>query len=199
MKKLKKTLIKDLSKNSSLLKDEDAKQALRIKEVDHKIDVKLNNEEDYKVNLNNLQQEIRQNKKVIENIASSGDVFIKRNDELRSRVDVINRDMKTYENRLSEILATESERKQSYISFIEQQSLIKNDRERIWAEWTTQFEESISQIYKVLPELQSHQTEIKKYKAQFDEISQKFDRRANEITEMYRLLDDKFQKRMGYI
>jgi chromosome segregation ATPase len=194
LEKVKKEINQGFEQKLTLLKDEDEKQALRINEVDHKINVKLNNEDDYKVNLNNLQQEIRQNKKVIENIASNGEVLIKRNDELRSRIDVINRDMKTYESRLSEILATESERKQSYISFIEQQALIKNDRERIWADWTTQFEESISQIYKVLPELQSQQTEMKKNKAQFDEISQKFDRRANEITEMYRLLDDKFRK-----
>jgi hypothetical protein len=102
--------------------------------------------------------------------------------------------MKTYDSRLNEIVATETERKQSYISFIEQQSIAKNDRDHTWAEWTTQFEESISQIYKLLPELQSQQIEMKKTKALFDEISQKFDRRANEITEMYRLMDEKFRK-----
>ena len=168
--------------------------SLRISEVDHKIDIKINSEDDLRMNLNILQQEVRQNKKVVESSAAENDEFKRRNDELRTRLDIISRDMKTYDNRLSEILATESERKQSYISFLEQQSIIKNDRDRTWSEWTTQFEETISQVYKILPELQNQQSEMKKTKVLFDEVSQKFDRRANEITEMYRLMDEKFRK-----
>ena len=194
IEKIKKDLNQGFDQKLKLLNEEDAKQVSRIKEVDNKIDIKINSVEDFKVNLNLLQQEIRQNKKVLDSSTSEVEVFKKRNDDLRSRLDIINRDMRTYDSRLNEIIATETERKQSYISFIEQQSLSKNEREHIWAEWTTQFEESISQVYKLLPELQSQQTEIKKAKALFDEISQKFDRRANEITEMYRLMDDKFRK-----
>ena len=159
-----------------------------------KLDIKINSEDDLRMNLNILQQEIRQNKKVMDSSAAESDEFKRRNDELRSRLDIISRDMKTYDNRLSEILATESERKQSYISFLEQQSIVKNERDRTWSEWTTQFEETISQVYKILPELQNQQAEMKKTKVLFDEVSQKFDRRANEITEMYRLMDEKFRK-----
>ena len=194
IEKVKKDLNQGFDQKLAPLIDEDAKQALRNKEEDRKIDLKIKNDEDFKVNLNILQQEIRQNKKVLENITSDNDVFKRRNDELRSRLDLINRDMKTYDSRLSEILATESERKQSYISFIEQQSIIKNERDHTWSEWTAQFEETISQVFKVLPELQNQQAEMKKNKALFDEVSQKFDRRTNEITEMYRLMDDKFRK-----
>ena len=194
IEKVKKDLNQGFDQKLAPLIDEDAKQALRNKEEDRKIDLKIKNDEDFKVNLNILQQEIRQNKKVLENITSDHDVFSRRNDEVRSRLDIINRDMKTYDSRLSEILATESERKQSYISFIEQQSIIKNERDHTWSEWTAQFEETISQVFKVLPELQNQQAEMKKNKALFDEVSQKFDRRTNEITEMYRLMDDKFRK-----
>lgn len=194
IEKVKKDLNQGFGQKLEPLIAEDAKQALRIKEVDHKIDLKINNEEDFKVNLNILQQETRQNKKILENITSDDDVFKRRNDELRSRLDIINRDMKTYDSRLSEILATELERKQSYISFIEQQSIIKNERDHTWSEWTAQFEDTISQVFKVLPELQNQQAEMKKTKALFDDVSQNFDRRTNEITEMYRLMDDKFRK-----
>ncbi|MCJ7518435.1 MAG: hypothetical protein MUO42_02020 [Anaerolineaceae bacterium] len=194
IEQVKKDLNQSYNQKLELLNREDAKQTLRIKEVENKIDSKINNEEEFKVNINILQQEVRQNKKILDGLTSEVEVFMKRNDESRTRLDIINRDMKNYDNRLNEIIATETERKQSYISFMEQQSLSKNERERIWEEWTTQFEETISQIYKVLPELQSQQTEMKKSKALFEEISQKFDRRANEITEMYRLMDDKFRK-----
>ncbi|RPJ77557.1 MAG: hypothetical protein EHM20_05970 [Alphaproteobacteria bacterium] len=194
IEKVKKELNQIFDHKLSRVIDEDAKQSLRISEIDHKIDIKINNEDDLRMNLNILQQEVRQNKKVVESSAVENDAFKKRNDELRTRLDIISRDMKTYDNRLSEILATESERKQSYISFLEQQSIIKNERDRTWSEWTTQFEETISQVFKILPELQNQQSEMKKTKILFDEVSQKFDRRANEITEMYRLMDEKFRK-----
>jgi chromosome segregation ATPase len=194
IEKTKKDLNQSFDQKFKLQNDENAKQTSRIKEVENKIDIKTNVYEDFKLNLNLLQQEIRQNKKILDSSTSENDVFKKRNDDLRSRLDIITRDMKTFDSRLNEIVATETERKQSYISFIEQQSIAKNDRDHTWAEWTTQFEESISQIYKLLPELQSQQIEMKKTKALFDEISQKFDRRANEITEMYRLMDEKFRK-----
>ncbi len=194
IEKVKKELNQIMDQKISRLSDENAKISSRMSEVDHKIGEKTDSEEDIRMNLNILQQEVRQSKKLLENYFTEGDDFKKRNDELRTRLDIISRDMKTYDNRLSEILATESERKQSYISFFEQQSIIKNERDRIWSEWTTQFEESIGQIFKILPELQNQQSEMKKAKALFDEVSQKFDRRANEITEMYRLMDDKFRK-----
>jgi len=197
IEKVKKEMNQIFDQKISRLIDDDAKISLRVSEVDHKIGIKINSEDDLRMNLNILQQEIRQNKKIVENFSTENEEFKRRNDELRSKLDIISRDMKTYDNRLSEILATESERKQSYISFLEQQSIVKNDRDRTWSDWATQFEESIGQIYKILPELQNQHSEMKKTKVSFDEISQKFDRRANEITEMYRLMDDKFRKEWG--
>lgn len=194
IEKFKKDLYQDFDQKLKFLTEEYSGQALKIKEIYNNIDSKINSDEELKANLNQNLQENRQNKKVLDNLSGKVDIFKKRNDELCSRLDIITRDMRTFDSRLNEIVATETERKQSYISFIEQQSLTRNERERIWSDWTTQFEESISQIYKLLPELQSQQNEMKKTQALFDEISQKFDRRANEITEMYRLMDDKFRK-----
>jgi chromosome segregation ATPase len=194
IEKVKKDLNQSFEQKLHPLFDEDAKQILRVTEVNNKIDTKINSDEEIKSSLNMLQQEIRQNKKILDGVISEVETLSKRNDDLRPRLDIINRDLKTYDNRFNEIIATENERKQSYISFIEKQSISINERERTWTEWTAQFEDAISQIYKLLPELQNQQNEMKKNKPQFDEITQKFDRRANEITELYRLMDDKFRK-----
>ncbi len=194
IEKAKKELNQAFDQKLNLIREENFLQANRIKDVENKIDLKISSIEDNKANMNLYQQEIRQNKKILDGFSDDLENIKKKNDELGSKLDVVSRDIKSSDNRLNEIIATETERKQSYISFIEQQSLVRNDRDRIWSEWTSQFEESISQIYKVLPELQNQQAEMKKTKDLFDEVSQKFDRRANEITEMYRLLDEKFRK-----
>jgi DNA repair exonuclease SbcCD ATPase subunit len=192
--KVKKDLILSTEQKNKMLVDEDSRLVSRINEVDDKIHQKIHSDEDIKVNLSQLQQEIQQNKRALTVMASENGVFKKRNDEFRARLEILTRDLKVYDSRMNEIIATENERKQSYITFIDQQSLNKNDRDRVWADWTTQFEESIKEVYKLIPELQSQQNEMKKTKSQFEQITNNFDRRTNELTEMYRLMDEKFRK-----
>jgi len=52
----------------------------------------------------------------------------------------------------------------------------------------------MNQMYKLIPELQKQQMEMNKTKDTFDEVIQRFERRANELTEMYRLMDEKLKK-----
>jgi len=141
-----------------------------------------------------LDSEIRQNKKVIDNLAADFDAVKKRIDEVRFKSDNILDDIRSNEIRLNEMIATENERKQTFIEIIEQQTILRNERERIWKDWETQFDDSISQVYKLIPELQNQQFEMKKTKESFEEVNQRFERRINELTEMYRLMDEKFRK-----
>ena len=77
---------------------------------------------------------------------------------------------------------------------VEQQTISQREHERVWKEWQQQFDESIKQIYRLLPELQNQQLELGKTKTSFDEINQRFERRINEVTELYRLMDEKFRQ-----
>jgi hypothetical protein len=86
------------------------------------------------------------------------------------------------------------ERKQAFLNYIEQVTISQKDHERKWTDWQQQFDESIKQTYKLLPELQNQQLELNKTKSSFEEITQRFDRRINEITELYRLLDEKLRQ-----
>lgn len=174
--------------------EENSRLIQNFKEIERIVQEKLNSSEDFRGSLALMQTEVQQNKKLIENLINDFEVYKKRTDEMRSKTDIILDGIRSNETQLNEIVATENDRKQTFISFMEQQTLLKGDRDRIWKEWETQFKESVDQVYKLIPELQNQQLEMKKTKDTFDEVSQRIDRRVNEITEIYRLLDEKSKR-----
>jgi hypothetical protein len=101
------------------------------------------------------------------------------------------------ELRVAELLAAETERRQAVNSFIEKQTIQQVERDRTWKEWQDRFgafEKQTSVIDTQLQTLESMQRTVKRSQDSFDEISQKFDRRINEITEMSRINEDRFRQ-----
>lgn len=194
LEKTKKELSTQIDEKYKRFSEESGRLNKAFKETDKKIDDKINSDESFRLNLGSLDSEIRQNKKVIDNLAADFDAVKKRIDEVRFKSDNILDDIRSNEIRLNEMIATENERKQTFIEIIEQQTILRNERERIWKDWETQFNDSINQVYKLIPELQNQQFEMKKTKESFEEVNQRFERRINELTEMYRLMDEKFRK-----
>jgi chromosome segregation ATPase len=174
--------------------DENARITTSFKETEKKVDEKINSDDSFKLSMHSLESEFNQNKKVVDNLTAEFDSFKKRFEEVRFKSEDLLDNIRNNESRLNEIVATENERKQAFIEIIEQQTLIRNERDRIWKDWETQFNESINQVYKLIPDLQNQQVEMRKTKESFEEISQKFERRINELTEMFRLMDEKFRK-----
>lgn len=192
--KTKKDISLEIDQKLKSFLDENSRLIQNFKEIEKSVQDKLNSDKDFKGSLNLYQSEMMQNKKIMDNLIAEFDTYKKRIDEIRTKSDIILDDIRTNESRLNEIVATENERKQSFITFMEQQSLLKNDRDRVWKDWEVQFTESVNQAYKLIPELQNQQLEMKKNKDAFEEVTQRIERRGNEITEMYRLMDEKFRK-----
>jgi chromosome segregation ATPase len=141
-----------------------------------------------------VQQDISRNGKQMDNFHSELEVIKKRQEEIWTKLDVVMNDLKRGDSRFNEIIATESDRRQAQISFMEQQSVIQKQRENVWGQWQQQFDESIKEIYKLIPEMQNHLQDAKKIQGSFVEVNQKIERRTNELTEMYRLMSEKFRQ-----
>ena len=77
---------------------------------------------------------------------------------------------------------------------MEQQTLSKNERDRTWLEWQEQFETSKNKMNIMIPDLQKKQIELEKLSKSFSEMTEKIERRINEVAEMYRLMDEKFRQ-----
>jgi len=166
----------------------------RIKEKEIEINEILKSSEEAKGGLNSFNQDLRRTIKQVENLQAEIGASLGKQDEIRSKLEVISDSLRNNDSRLNEIIVTESERKQVQLGFIEKQALNQKERDRIWVEWEQQFEEFSKQLYGLLPKLQNQQLGLEQAKNNFEAITQQFERRIKELTEMYRLMDEKFRK-----
>lgn len=194
IEKLKQDLVKDTDQKLKSHAEEVNKVIPKVQEIQTSVGKVLKEDEEFKGSFNVLLQDFRQQQKRVENYSAEMETFKKRQEDMREKQEIILSSLRTNDSRLNEIVATESERKQTYINFVEQQALTQRERERIWSEWQQQFDDSIKQIYRLIPELQNQQLELTKTKSQFDDITKNFERRINEVTELYRLMDEKFRQ-----
>jgi hypothetical protein len=194
IEKLKQDLGKDVDKKLKSSLDEINRVLNNTKEIQASTEQSLKSDEEVKGNINLLMRELKQLQKRMENSSNELENMRKRQDGIREKQDIILSDLRTNDSRLNEIIATESDRKQTYINFVEQQTLTQRERDRIWNEWQQQFDDSIKQIYKLIPDLQNQQIELSKTKNTFEEVTKNFERRINEVTELYRLMDEKFRQ-----
>jgi DNA repair exonuclease SbcCD ATPase subunit len=168
-----------------------------IEEVDHKLTESNRGDEEYKRTLKLLDEGRRQDSKRLTDIQSEVSAFRKRLDEQRGKVDLAADIVRKLELRLSEIQASESERRQNQANFIEKQNMLTVERERVWKEWQPRFEDITRQAVNLDGQMQSLEAThraVKRSQEAFDEITQRFERRVNEITEMQRLTEERFRQ-----
>jgi chromosome segregation ATPase len=168
-----------------------------IEELDHKLTESNRGDEEYKRALKLLDEGRRQDSKRLTDIQSEVSAFRKRLDEQRGKVDLAADIVRKLELRLSEIQASESERRQNQANFIEKQNMLTVERERVWKDWQPRFEDITRQALNLDGQMQSLETThraVKRSQEAFDEITQRFERRVNEITEMQRLTEERFRQ-----
>jgi len=187
-------LTNEFDKKLTSFFEENTRQINRLREKEIEINEILKSSEDFKGGLNSFNQDLRRTIKQVENLQAEVGASLGKQDEIRSKLEVISNSLRTNESRFNEMIVTESERKQGQLDFIEKQSLIQKERDRTWVEWEQQFEEFSKQTYGLLPKLQNQQLGLEQSKNNFEDITQQFERRIKELTEMYRLMDEKFRK-----
>lgn len=194
LEKNKQDILKDIDQKLKMQLDETTRLVQKYKEMESSVSQKIRGDEEMKGSLAGLASEFGQYKKKLESISADIEIYKKVQGEIREKQDAILTSMRNNDARIEEIVNSEAERKQTFLNYIEQNTINQRERERMWKDWQQQFEESIQQIYRLLPELQNQQLELNKSKSAFDEITQRFERRINEITELYRMLDEKFRQ-----
>jgi chromosome segregation ATPase len=139
----------------------------------------------------------RQDSKRLADLQGELSAARKRLDESREKIDLFADSIRRIETRLNEILTNEAERRQAQTNFIESQALLQVERERAWKEWELQLNNLRKQsetLDRNLQDWEVTQRTVKRTQEKYDEIVQKFERRINEITEMQRLVEDRFRQ-----
>lgn len=139
----------------------------------------------------------RQDSKRLADLQGELSAARKRLDESREKIDLFADSIRRIETRLNEILTNEAERRQAQTNFIESQALLQVERERTWKEWELQLNnlgKKSETLDRNLQDWEVTQRTVKRTQEKYDEIVQKFERRINEITEMQRLVEDRFRQ-----
>lgn len=189
--------IPELKKSIQSRTDEEYRLGRLIEEVDAKVVEITRFDEEYKRSQRLLEEGRRQDAKRLTDLQGEVSAMRKRLDEQRGKVDLNSDNLRKLETRLTEMLAAESERRQSQTAFIEKQTLGNVERERTWKDWQARFEAIERQSTGLDAQLQTLDTlnrSVKRSQESLDEVTQRIERRINEITEMQRLTEDRFRQ-----
>lgn len=121
----------------------------------------------------------------------------KRIDENRDKATMHGDSIRNVENRITDLLASELERKQAQTAFLEHQMVAQVDRDRGWKEWEEKFsafqkdaEAMDIQVQKLDETLRN----AKKAQDTYMDLNNKLERRINEVTEMQRLAEERLRQ-----
>lgn len=190
-------VLPEMKKDIKAREEEEHRLIKLIGEFDKKIlDIKRSDEE-YRRALKILEENVRQDSKRILDVQGEISSTRKRTEEQRGKIDLATENLRKIEMRQNEILNSETERKQAQVAFIEKNNMLQVEKDRVWKEWLSKFEVITSQAINLDEQLQTldaTQRAIRHSQASFEEITQKFERRINEITEMQRLVEDRMRQ-----
>lgn len=177
--------------------EEEYRLARLIDELDQKFTENVHADEEYRRAQKLLEEGRRQDVKRLADLQTEVSVFRKRLDEQRGKVELASDGVRKLELRIGDVQAAETERRQVQNTFVEKQSMAELERTRQWQEWQTQFEEVSKQAVNLDAQIQAldatHRS-VKRAVETIEDTKQRFERRLNEITEMQRLVEERFRQ-----
>jgi len=186
-----------LESELSRRKDEEIRLNKLIDELTKRVSESENFHEDYKRSLRLIEEGRRQDAKRLTDLQGELAAMRKRQDETRGKQDLVGDSMRKLESRIKDLHKAESERRESQTAFTEKMKLANVERDRIFKEWSGRFDEVeriTTGLEKELKDIENTHRSIKQSQAALDEVTQRFDRRINEITEIQRLNEDRFRQ-----
>lgn len=168
-----------------------------VEELSHRIEKVALERDDFlrfqKTNEESRKQDIKR----LGDMQTELNAYRKRNEEMRTKVDISSDSIKRMEARINDLASGENERKQQWLAFQEKVNVADVNREKEWQEWKESFAEVVERASSLEGQVQSldaTKRSIKRSQDILDEASARFDRRTNELTEMQRLTEEKFHQ-----
>lgn len=189
--------IPELRKSVQSRVEEDYRLSRLIEEMEVKVLEARRSDEEYRRAQKLLEDGQRQEAKRLADQQGEVTAIRKRLDEQRGKVDLAADGVRKLAARINDLQTTEGERRQTIAAFIDKQNMAQMERERIWKDWQSRFEAIERQsagLDAQVQALDALQRTVKRAQEGFEEITTRFDRRINEITEMQRLNEERFRQ-----
>ncbi len=187
----------EIKRNLKTRVEEEIRLGRNIDELRNRLDMLHHSEEEYIRSIRVLEDGRRQDTKKLTDLTGEVTATRKRLDDQSGKLELSTSAFKKIETRVNELTAVETERRETISNFLDTQALRDVERERLWKEWQTRFdqvESQASEIESSLQALDATQRAVKRSQQIADELSQKVERRINEIAEMQRLTEERFRQ-----
>ena len=191
---------KDIAELKKMIKqraDEYIKLNVAVTELKPKIDDAVRRSEDVATSNKLIEESRRQDVKRVADMQGEITSVRKRVEEFRQKTELQYDGVRNIENRFSELILSENERKQAQAAFIEQQSLAQIDRDKAYKEWLQKveaFEQQTKTLDSQTQALDETLRAARRAQETYVELNQKLERRINEITEMQRLGEERLRQ-----
>lgn len=189
--------INPLREELKTLKVEDTRLARLIEEQKAKIVDVSRFDEDYRRSLQMIEENRRQEAKRITEVQGEIASMRKRIDETRNRIEGLADNFRTFDTRITELQTFEKDRKEAQAVFIDTVNSSLVDKERNFKNWEARFKELDAiniNLNAQVESLEEARLAVSKSLAQADKMTQQFERRINEISEVQRLNDERFRQ-----
>ena len=193
----KETGIKELKSKISSLSTENIRLRQEMKDLAAKVEEATQAAEETRQALRVSEEARRQDLKRLSSAQGEIAALRKRMEEQREKIELNAHTLRTLDTQLRELTATESDRKKEQAAFFEKLSLAELERERVWKSWTENYQnlrEQSKEIESHLQALSEATRAAKKAEETFAEITQRLERRVNEITEIQRLGEERLRQ-----
>lgn len=190
-------VIPKLDRNIQARVDNEVAIRRSLDELRGNIDAVRIEEEEYTRTIRLLEDGRRQDAKRIVDLQGETNATRKRMDDQRGQTELINTNLRKLETRLNELITVEGERRDIMSNFLNKQAVTQVERERTWKEWQSRFDTIEKQAVDIESQLVSLDTthrEVKRTQTTLEELTQRVERRINEITEIQRLSEDRFRQ-----
>ena len=178
-------------------RNEDIRLSGQIEETKAQLNDVQRFDEEYKRSIKMIEENRRQDTKRLTDFQGEIASIRKRQEETRAKQELVGDNIRKIENRIKGLLDAESERRESQTAFIEKVNLAQVERDRKFQQWEERFDkmEVINATLEAeISGLEDTHRSVKQSQAALDEVTQRFERRINEITEVQRLNEDRFRQ-----
>jgi len=139
----------------------------------------------------------RQDQKRVSDLLGEIAATRKRADDARERATVSGDAIRNAENRINQVLETETARQEAQTAFLTQQSMAQLERERTWKDWQAKFEAFTKQAETMEAQVATLDDSIRaarRAQESYTELNQRLERRIAEVGEMQRLAEDRIRQ-----
>ena len=188
--------IKTLENDMNTRIEEETRFSASLREIENKYDEVQKEYKEYQQFTKSTKEERQKEVKRVTDLQGEQLALRKRVDEIRGLIDLVNGDYQKIKNRVQELETVRRDLKNEQEAFIEEANLLRTEKEVVWKNWMTRFdsiEKQAQDLDEQMAKLDSTHRGVKRMQDELKDLSSLLDRRVNEMSEMQRLSNEKFQ------